>query len=97
MSKLFTIAAVAVTLTASAASAEPKRFVADGITFEYDSATQAGGATVLTGRTTGGDRFRLVVRNGQVRGTANGRPVSFSVAESRGAAAQAQPVLIASR
>ncbi|SOB86879.1 hypothetical protein SAMN06297144_1990 [Sphingomonas guangdongensis] len=97
MSKLFTMIAAAATLTATAAQAEPKRFQADGLTYEYETQTDARGATVLVGRTLEGGSFRLVVKNGQVRGTANGQPVSFSVADSRGAAGRARPVEIASR
>lgn len=97
MSKLFTTAAAALLLTSTAALAEPKQFVADGVTYLYETATDVRGATVLSGRTLDGGSFRLVVKNGQVRGTANGQPVSFSVRDSRGAAEHARPVEIAAR
>lgn len=90
MIKLFTILATpALILAATAgAAAEPTRsFTHDGMTYVYEAIPQDDGGMVLAGvvRETGA-KFRLKVRNGQVRGHADRNPVSFSVARTRGAA-----------
>ena len=81
-------ATVALTATAAVAGA-PATFKLDGRTYTYTSSTQDGD-TVLEGRSQPGADFRLTVRGNQVSGHVNGRPVAFTVAESRGAAKNAK-------
>lgn len=88
MIKMFKIVStLAVALAASAGIAgEPlKTFQHDGVTYTYTATKTTDGATLLSGRTQSGERFRLTVRNGQVTGYANQRPASYSVASARGA------------
>ena len=93
MIKLFTCLATPALLLAATAgiAGEPTRsFVHEGRTYVYDAIPQNDGGTVLAGivRETGA-KFRLKVRNGQVRGHADRQPVSFPVSKTRGAAAGA--------
>ncbi|MHA6722328.1 hypothetical protein [Sphingomonas sp. RS2018] len=82
---LFAVASLALTGNAVAAS-DQQRFTHEGVTYVFTSTKTNDGATVLTGRSQPGDLpFRLSVRDGRVRGHAGGTPVSFRVADSRGA------------
>ena len=88
MTKFFSLFAVAsLALTGSATAApDQQRFTHEGVTYVFTSTTTSDGATVLKGTAQPGDRpFTLSVRDGRVRGHAGGTPVSFRVAESRGA------------
>lgn len=93
MFKLFSLIAtpaLALVATAGIAAEPTKSFTHDGVTYRYDSATLADGATVLTGTALPqGDAFRLVVRNSVVTGHSGARPVRFSVASARGALGRA--------
>jgi hypothetical protein len=85
---IFAIPAVVLAATAGIAGEPTKSFKHDGVTYVYDAAPTADGATVLTGHALpSGAKFRLVVKDGRVTGQADRQPVSFSVAGSRGASA----------
>ena len=73
-----TITASLFATAAAAQTSEPRTFSRDGRTYSYTQTTLADGKTVIEGQelATAG-RFRLVVANGRVSGTSNGRPVSF--------------------
>ena len=75
--------AVALTLLLpAAAQAEPlTSFEHGGETYVFQTETGSNGATVITGRRKGGDRFRLVVNGTRVSGTVGRTPVGFTVAE----------------
>lgn len=84
---LLAVPALTLIATAAAASEPTKSFKHEGVTYIYEATPGADGSTVLTGHALPrGEKFRLVVRNGQVTGQANRQPVSFSVAGTRGAA-----------
>lgn len=81
--------ALALVATAGIAGEPTKSFTHDGVTYRYESAKAADGATVLTGTAMEtGEDFRLVIRNGVVTGNAGSRPVRFSVASAKGALAR---------
>lgn len=82
---LATAAAAVLATAANAHDAGEQRFVHDGQTYVYTSATR-GDLQVLDGhRFPSGSRFHLVVRGDQVTGTANGTPVTFRTTEAQGA------------
>jgi len=62
----------------SASASEDHSFVRDGVSYDYIT-KDVGGATVLAGRA-GDEEFRLVVKDGVVRGEFNGKSVRFPVA-----------------
>ena len=67
------------TLASTAAFAEApvtRSFERDGVTYEY-TATQKDGATILRGTVNGRAPFTLVVASKKVRGTVDGKYVSF--------------------
>ena len=67
---------------ASAAPADVRRTVIDGMQLEYRTTRDAKGALVLAGREAKSKRtFRLKVVNGWVRGEVDGQRVSFHVSE----------------
>ncbi|WP_066555338.1 hypothetical protein [Croceicoccus bisphenolivorans] len=70
-------AAAALPTVASASEAEQNSFRYDGSEYTYTVAP-AGERQVVTGKTSDGAEFRLVVSDTHVRGTFNGQYVSFS-------------------
>ncbi len=86
LSTLFAVPALMLATTAAIAGDPPKSFTHEGVTYVYRSSTAADGSRVLSGQVLEtGSPFRLVVRNGHVRGHADRHPVSFSVSDTRGA------------
>ena len=78
MRKLITTAALLTALAPLAAQAEAeKTFQHENQTYVYTTEQGRGGATVITGRRVGGDRFRLVLNRERVTGTVGGTPVAF--------------------
>ena len=74
---LLTSAALTLASTAALAEAPVTRsFERDGVTYEY-TATQKDGVTILRGTADGRAPFKLVVANKKVRGTVDGKYVSF--------------------
>ena len=61
---------------------EPIAFSSDGVDYLYTVMTKNNGDRILKG-TADRAKFRLVVGKRNVRGTVDGRPVSFSLAEVR--------------
>lgn len=83
MRKLITTAALLVAVAPIAAQAEAeKTFQHENQTYVYSTSEGRGGATIITGRKVGGDRFRLVLDGQRVRGTVGGTPVSFQAPQS---------------
>ena len=85
MRKLFVAFTAALIVAAPALAEKPAqiRFECDGETYVY-KVIEKGEATVISGRRyPSGAAFHLVVRNGMVRGTSGGWPVSFSLASMR--------------
>ncbi len=73
------LSAAIVTLAATAALAEKpvtRSFERDGVTYEY-TATEVDGKTILRGTADGSYAFKLVVTGSRVRGTVDGKFVSF--------------------
>jgi hypothetical protein len=94
MTRFLPIALTAATLVLGATAAtagEPATFKLDGRTYTYTTTTTKDGAVVFTGQAEPGNDFRFVVRGNQVTGEVDNAPVSFTVAESRGAARRAVP------
>ena len=78
MRKLFTIAALFAGLAPLAAQAEDaKTFQHENETYVYKTSEGRDGATVITGRRVGADRFRLVLNGERVTGNVGGTPVAF--------------------
>jgi hypothetical protein len=78
MRKLITTAAALAVLAPLAAQAEEtKTFQHEKQTYVYKTSEGRDGATVITGRRIGGDRFRLVLNGERVRGNVGGTPVAF--------------------
>lgn len=78
MRKLITTAALLTALAPLAAQAEAqKSFQHENQTYVYTTSEGRGGATIITGRRVGGDRFRLVLNGQRVTGTVGGTPVAF--------------------
>lgn len=81
MRKLITTAAVLTVLAPLASQAEgEKTFQHENQTYVYKTTEGRDGATVITGRRIGGDRFRLVLDGQRVRGNVGGTPVAFRAA-----------------
>ncbi|MBB5710634.1 hypothetical protein [Sphingomonas xinjiangensis] len=76
MTKTFFAAAATALSLASPAVASERSFTRDGIVYSYTT-TEQDGARVLEGRASQGGKFRLVVRNGWVKGDVAGNRVSF--------------------
>lgn len=70
------IATVFASLAAQAETATTDKFERDGVVYEYTS-TEINGKTILRGTADGRSRFKLVVSNNRVRGTVDGKYVSF--------------------
>ena len=79
MKTLFLNLAVATAVLAPlpAAAAEMTR---DGVVYHYDVA-EHGQTRRISGTSSDGGSYRLIVSNGRVYGTVNGSPVSFSLSE----------------
>ncbi|ONF96218.1 hypothetical protein [Sphingomonas jeddahensis] len=78
MRTLITTAALLAFVAPLAAQAEgEKTFEHDKQTYVYKTSEGRDGATVITGRRVGGDRFRLVLDGERVRGNVGGTPVAF--------------------
>lgn len=78
------LAAAAVTLAIAPAVAqadEARQFSHEGVNYTYTT-SQQGKVTVINGRTSAGEPFRLFVKGEQVSGTFNNRPVNFTKAEA---------------
>lgn len=74
---LFAAAAAVLTIAfAAPALAEERSFTHEGVTYAY-TVTPKGDARVLEGKTSKGDRFRLIVKDGWVSGYAANARVSF--------------------
>ena len=87
---IFAVPALTIAATAAVAGEPVKSFTHEGVTYVYEATPAADGATLLTGHAlSNGAKFRLLIKDGKVKGEANRRPVSFSVNESRGAASGA--------
>lgn len=79
--------AAALTSTIGMAAEARQRFTHDGLTYVY-TAKQAGDRQIIDGRRfPSGAAFHLVVRDGRVSGVSGGVPVTFKLAEARGAKA----------
>jgi hypothetical protein len=74
---------LAAALTAAPALAgEPASFAHDGHSYSY-TITESSSGRVLSGTRDDGVSFRYVIRGGRVRGTHDGRAVSFALSEVR--------------
>lgn len=81
MRKLITTAAFLTVLAPVAAQAdEAKTFQHQRDTYVYQTTAGRNGATIITGRRMGGERFRLVLNGARVSGTVGATPVAFRVA-----------------
>ncbi|HVJ01468.1 MAG TPA: hypothetical protein VM662_04750 [Sphingomonas sp.] len=76
MTRSFFAAAAALLTFTTPALANERSFTHEGVTYAYTS-TLKDGARILEGKSSAGDRFRLVVRNGWVSGYAANTRVSF--------------------
>ncbi|MBO9624606.1 MAG: hypothetical protein J7500_18010 [Sphingomonas sp.] len=76
MTRTFFAAAAAVLAFATPALAHERSFTHEGVTYAY-TATSKGDARILEGKTSTGDKFRLVVKDGWVTGYAADTRVSF--------------------
>jgi hypothetical protein len=91
------LAVAAATLISTGAMARDgeRTFRHDGNTYVYTATDVSADRHVIRGRRfPGGDSFRFVVHGSRVTGAANGVPVSFRVADARGAVG---PTRLASR
>lgn len=77
---IFTAAAL-LAVPAVAQANETREFSHEGTNYAYTT-EQKGEATVISGNTSNGVPFRLVVKGSRVSGTYNYRPVSFTTAEA---------------
>jgi hypothetical protein len=79
-------ALTALTATIGMAREPEQRFTYEGKTYTYTSTTAAGGRQIIEGhRLSDNTRFRLIVRGDRVTGMSGNTPVSFNIAEARGA------------
>ena len=81
--KTFAYAAFAAFLPISAHAADKASFSAHGTTYEYTT-SQQNGRTVISGKTSDGQAFRLLVGETKVTGQFNGQPVTFKLSDLRG-------------
>lgn len=78
MRSMITAAALFAAIAPVAAQAdEQKTFQHQRDTFVYETAQGRDGATIITGRRAGGERFRLVHKGDRVTGTVGSTPVAF--------------------
>ncbi len=83
---LLATAAAALTSTIGMAETAPKQFVHEGKTYVYTTALKDGRTVIDGHRLPDRAPFHLVVRNNRVSGMSGGVPVSFPVAQAKGAA-----------
>jgi len=81
VTRTFFAAAAAVFALASPAVAEERSFTHEGVTYAY-TVTPKGDARILEGKSSKGDKFRLVVKDGWVNGYAANTRVSFRAPKS---------------
>ena len=77
---VFTVAAL-LAAPAVAQANEAREFSHEGVNYAYTT-EQKGKATVISGNSSSGVPFRLVVKGDRVSGTYNSRYVSFTKAEA---------------
>lgn len=75
----FALLGAALPATASAETSPVQRFTHDGVTYTY-SVTGTPQQTLVKGMSDAGP-FELTLRNGKVRGTFDGRAVSFKTSD----------------
>jgi hypothetical protein len=69
---------------ATAAQAEPINFSRDGVNYRAEFTERADGATVITGKVVStGERFKLVLQDGQVVGRFGSANVAFAAPQSK--------------
>jgi len=74
----FSLALAATAVSAPAlASTESSSFKHEGVEYSY-AVKNVGSKKIVTGTSSNGEPFRLMITDTRVRGTYNGRPVSFS-------------------
>lgn len=81
--KTFAYAAFAAFLPVAAHAADKATFAAGGTSYEYTTRV-VNGHTVISGKTSDGQAFRLHVGDTVVVGEFGGQPVRFQRAEARG-------------
>ena len=97
MRMLSIFAAAAAISVAAPAAAETSSFEHEGYTYIY-KVEQKGGSRVISGtRYPGAVRFRLSLRDGNVKGISNGVRVGFPALDAAGAANAAQPTTLSMR
>jgi len=84
MFKSVIFAAAAVVLPAAAHASDARQFSHEGVNYVYTS-EQNGETTVIKGRTSAGEPFRLFVKGDLVTGTFNNRSVKFATTDAAGA------------
>lgn len=77
MTKTLILAAALVAVPTVANAAE-RTFTRNGVTYTYTS-TKQGDRTILTGKSSAGSPYTLVVRGKRVSGTVGATPVSFTI------------------
>lgn len=70
------------------AKEEASSFTRDGVSYTYTVTNVDANTRILEGTASPGNPFRLVVSGSRVSGKANGIPVSFTVKETKTAAAK---------
>ncbi|MDP1025641.1 hypothetical protein Q5H91_00300 [Sphingomonas sp. KR1UV-12] len=89
-SRAAALCAMAIIGTSARAAEAEKSFVHEGYTYTYTTSQDAEGRTVIDGqRLPGRQDFHLIVENGRVSGRSGNKPVTFRVAEAKGAAIDA--------
>ena len=81
MIKTILIATLALTPAVAAAS-ESAEFTHEGTNYAYTT-EKRGDVTVITGRSSSGEPFRLTVKGNRVTGTYDSRSVSFTTADAK--------------
>ncbi|EIZ78237.1 hypothetical protein WSK_3212 [Novosphingobium sp. Rr 2-17] len=81
MLKTIFAATALLAVPAVAQANEAREFSHEGVNYSY-TAEQKGKATVISGNTSAGVPFRLVLKGQRVSGTYNDRYVSFTTAEA---------------
>lgn len=96
LSYIAACAALSVPVSSFAETA-PKSFEFKGYTYSYET-RELKSATLISGKQLpGGAQFSLVVRKDKVTGTFDGNPVSFKVAEAKGAMTTGSATLLSLR
>lgn len=79
---ILAIAATTLTIAPAVAQAsEARQFSHEGVNYAYTT-EQKGDVTVINGRTSSGEPFRLFVKGERVTGSFNNHSVSFTKAEA---------------